>query len=160
MKARFFTDKVEVTAYRESLKGEFERLNREWIDLHFELEPADIQIFEDPLVSVVRPGGQIFFVLENGHPVGTCAVLRKNAERFELAKMAVTSSARGKGYGDLLMNSAIEFARRSQAIELYLLSNRKLVPAIRLYKKFGFRETPVPEDSQYHRVDIVMSLRL
>ena len=58
---------------------------------------------------------------------------------FEIAKMAVAPGARGQGYGDLLMEASVEFARRAGARRVVIVSNTVLAPAIRLYQNLGFR---------------------
>jgi GNAT superfamily N-acetyltransferase len=149
-----------VTTYRDDLRSDFERLNRAWIEEHFVLEPPDLEVFRDPRRHVIEPGGEIFFVVDEGGVQGTCAVMPHGPGTFELAKMAVSESARGRGYGDLLMEAAIAFARGAGARRLMLVSNTKLAPAIRLYRKHGFVEVPIEEQHGYARVDIQLELDL
>ncbi|MBA3555469.1 MAG: GNAT family N-acetyltransferase, partial [Gemmatimonadales bacterium] len=138
----------------------FERLNREWIERHFVLEPPDLEVFRDPEGQIIAPGGQIFFVVDDEGVRGTCAVLPQGGDSFELAKMAVEPAARGRGYGDLLMRAAIAFARQAGARRLTLVSNTALESAIRLYKKYGFVAVPIHTGHGYGRVDIQMELEL
>ena len=49
---------AEVVTYRETWRGEFERLNREWIETWFVLEEADLATFRDPVAKIITPGGQ------------------------------------------------------------------------------------------------------
>ena len=149
-----------VVTYREELRPHFERLNRAWIEQYFVVEQPDLEVFRDPMRHVIEPGGQIFFVLQGSEVQGTCAVLAHGPGIMELAKMAVTEAARGRGYGDLLMEAAIGFARDSGARKLMLVSNRVLTPAIRLYLKHGFVEVPVEAGSGYDRADIQLELAL
>lgn len=151
---------VEVVSYTDDYRQDFERLNCEWIQEYFALEDADREVFGDPVGKIIAPGGQVFFVCENGEPKGTCAVLRQSATTFELAKMAVTKSARGRGYGELLMRAALDFAVEAGAQEIVLSSNSKLQPALRLYEKFGFRSITPSPDARYERVDVMMRLTL
>jgi GNAT superfamily N-acetyltransferase len=101
----------EVVAYHPRFREAFGRLNRDWIEAYFTLEPADLETFQDPESRIIAPGGQIFFVLDGGDALGTCAVLRHSADLHEIAKMAVAPAARGRGYGDLLMDASITFSR-------------------------------------------------
>ncbi len=151
---------AEILPYRDEFRPDFERLNREWIEEFFVVEEADREVFADPYNKIIAPGGQVFFVLEDGVAKGTCAVLRRNAATYELAKMAVTASARGRGFGVLLIRSIIDFARGAGAEELILSSNTKLAAALRLYEKYGFQPIPHISDERYHRVDIMMRLSL
>jgi putative acetyltransferase len=150
---------AQVVTYREEFRPHFERLNRDWIERYFEVEPADLEVFQDPGRRIVEPGGEIFFVVDGAEVHGTCAVVRHGPEDFELAKMAVSEDSRGRGYGDLLMEAAIGFARRAGARRLMLVSNTRLGPALRLYRKYGFVEVPI-ENRDYARVDIQLELAL
>jgi putative acetyltransferase len=147
---------VTVMPYREEFRSAFEHLNREWIETYFALEEADREIFRDPAAKVIGAGGQIFFVLEGNQVQGTCAVLRHNGEEFEIAKMAVAPSARGRGYGDRLMETAIRFAVGAGGKRIIIVSNTVLEPAIRLYQKHGFVRVPLAPDERYKRANIRM----
>jgi len=150
---------IRIVGYRDELRPHFERLNRAWIERHFVLEAPDLEVFHDPVRHILEPGGQIFFLLDDEGVQGTCAVLPHGPGTFELAKMAVSETARGRGYGDRLMEAAIAFARGAGARRLMLVSNNRLEPAIRLYRKHGFVEVPV-EGQGYERVDIQLELTL
>jgi len=145
---------AEVTTYREEWRGDFERLNREWIETWFTLEEADRETFRDPLGKIIAPGGQIFFVVEGAEVLGTCAVVRHRPDVHEIAKMAVAPVARGRGYGDLLMEAAVAFSRSAGARRVVIVSNTKLAPAIRLYEKHGFVRVPLGPNERYARADI------
>ena len=149
-----------MVTYREELRAAFERLNREWIESYFVLEEADRAIFADPAKAVLAPGGQIFFVVEGDAVLGTCAVLRHDAGEVEIAKMAVASSARGRGLGDMLMEASIDFARKAGASKVSIVSNTVLAPAIRLYRKHGFIEVPLESDGRYQRANIRLERQL
>ena len=144
----------EILTYRHEWRAEFERLNREWIETWFTLEDADREAFRDPVGKIIDPGGQIFFVVDGGQVVGTCAVVRHGPDVHEIAKMAVAPGARGRGYGDLLMEAAVAFSRRTGARRVMIVSNTRLAPAIRLYEKHGFARVPLEADQRYARADI------
>ena len=150
----------EVVRFQPELAEHFASLNRAWIEQYFVMEEADHSIFRDPYKEVVEPGGEIFFVVNEGNVLGTCAVIKIDDRVFELAKMAVSEAARGRGYGDRLIESAISFAREAGAERLMLLSNTKLRPAIKLYEKHGFKSVPISDAHDYARVDIQMELEL
>lgn len=151
---------VRVVPFDQSLAPHFESLNREWIEKDFAVEETDLMVFSDPFGQIVEPGGEIFFVISGENVVGTCAVIPHGEEDFELAKMAVTASARGQGFGDLLIERVIEFSRRAGGRKLILVSNTRLGPAIKLYEKHGFRTVPITDAGDYTRVDIQMELPL
>jgi GNAT superfamily N-acetyltransferase len=151
---------VRLVTWRPELRSDFERLNREWIERYFAVEEEDQRVFADPEREIVAPGGQVFFLLDEEGVRGTCAVIRHDGETFELAKMAVVPAARGRGYGDRLMEAAISFARRAGARRLMLLSNTRLSPALALYRKHGFRDVPLDPANGYSRADIQLELPL
>src|SRR5688500_14514106 len=129
--------KNEITTFRAEFRDSFRELNLEWIQRYFKVEKKDLEQVNDP-ERCVRDGGQIFFVVEEGRAVGTCALYKISEGHYELAKMAVSPACQGHGYGDLLMIAAEDWAKRQGARELLILSNTVLVPAIRLYRKHGF----------------------
>jgi len=151
---------VRLTTWRPVLRADFERLNREWIERWFAVEEEDRRVFEDPGGRIVEPGGQIYFVVDEEGVRGTCAVIRHDAETFELAKMAVEPSAQGRGYGDRLVAAAIAFARAARARRLMLVSNTRLGPALNLYRKHGFQDVPLDPANGYSRADIQLELTL
>ena len=149
-----------VVPYRDEYRAAFDALNREWIEQYFTLEPADREILADPDGQIIELGGQVFFVVERGEILGTCAMLRHSDDEYEIAKMAVAAKARGRGFGDLLMDACIEFAREHDARRVIIVSNTVLEPAIRLYRKHGFVQVPLAGDARYKRANIRLEMEL
>ena len=137
----------------------FRDLNLEWIERYFEVEDSDRESLDDPQHHILDPGGAIVMACHHGNVVGTCALIKMDDERYELAKMAVSEAARGKGIGWLLGRAIIERARDLGATTVYLESNTMLTPAIGLYRKLGFKRVTGPP-SPYHRCNIQMELEL
>jgi putative acetyltransferase len=140
----------------------FRTLNEEWIVRYFALEPKDQISLEDPRRFILEPGGKIFIAEEDTQAIGCCALLARAPGEFEVAKMAVTESAQGKGIGRQLLAKTIDAARAAGAHLLYIETNRKLGPAVRLYESLGFRHLP-PErivPSPYARANVYMELNL
>jgi ribosomal protein S18 acetylase RimI-like enzyme len=149
-----------IETYRDQYRADFERLNRDWIETFFVLEDADREIFRDPDTAVIAPGGQIFLVVDEDGVQGTCAVVPHEPGIFEIAKMAVSAGARGRGYGDLLMEASVEFARRAGARRVVIVSNTVLAPAIRLYQKHGFVRVPLDQHERFARANIRLEREL
>lgn len=149
---------VRVSVFEPRFKEAFAKLNYEWIETYFAVEEMDRIQLRDPETTILREGGQIFFVLKDEEVVGTCALIPHGDHCYELAKMAVIPSAKGQGYGDLLMRSAIEWATAKNAHSIMLLSNTVLSPAINLYKKHGFATERLGPHPDYQRCDIEMRL--
>ena len=79
---------------------------------------------------------------------------------FELTKMSVTKDSQGKGVSKLLMDACVNLAKEKKWDRLFLYSNTILVPAIQLYRRYGFREIPLETNSHYSRTNIKMELKL
>ena len=148
---------VEIIPFERRYAGDFKRLNLEWLEKYFRVEPIDLQVLSKPL-AILRDGGAIFLARYRGAIVGTCALLNAGSGRFELSKMAVTANSQGLGIGRKLLKAAIADYLTRGARELFLESNSKLKPAITLYETAGFVHSPRPEPSHYERSDVYMVL--
>ncbi|MDO7874453.1 bifunctional helix-turn-helix transcriptional regulator/GNAT family N-acetyltransferase [Hymenobacter sp. ASUV-10] len=151
---------VRVLDYAPQYQPDFKQLNLEWIEQHFRVEVPDLQALDHPEEYILQAGGHILLAEYQGRIVGTCALLRMDDEGYELAKMAVSPTAQGLGIGFRLGEAAIARARTLGARRLYLESNTKLVPALQLYHKLGFRKTVAGQPSPYARCNIQMELLL
>lgn len=138
----------------------FARLNYEWIERYFVIEPHDREVLDNPHEYIVSAGGEVFFVLIGDVVAGTCAMVRSDAETFELTKMAVSPDFQGRGIANRLMEACIEFARGNGAERIFLETNSKLPVAMALYRKFGFLDTPLDPDSLYSRANVRMELAI
>lgn len=150
---------VTIIDYTPQYQAIFSHLNKEWIEKYFKIEPADIEQLEYADQEIIGKGGYIFLASWEGEIVGTVALVKDEEDLYELVKMAVTPKAQGQKIGYLLMLRALEQARAVGAKRIFIESNRKLVPAITLYKKMGFIEGHY-RDSPYERADIQLMLDL
>jgi GNAT superfamily N-acetyltransferase len=141
----------------------FRDMNLAWIEAHFTVEAPDRQQLDDPEGHILATGGHIFMAEADGpdgvEVLGTCALLAEPDGAFELAKMAVHETARGRGVGRALGQAAVDAARALGAPRVELLSNTVLAPAIGLYRALGFIEVPLPA-TEYARANIKMVLEL
>lgn len=140
----------------------FRALNEEWIERYFRIEPREAVILADPHGTILAAGGKIFFAIVDDQCVGCCALRRISDDEFEVAKMAVTAAHQGAGIGRKLLRAVIEAGRDLGARRLYLETNHRLTPAIRLYESLGFRHLSAEEiiPSPYERADVYMELLL
>lgn len=152
---------VEIATYNHKYQKSFKDLNIEWISNYFVVEPNDIKALDHAEDYIINKGGEIFSAVLNDEVLGVCALIKSDGKEYdyELAKMAVSPKAQGKGIGLLLAESAIKWAKEKGASKIYLESNTKLKPAIKLYEKLGFKEIK-GISSSYDRVDIQMMLAL
>ena len=146
---------VLIIPFSSDLKEEIKSLNLEWLKKYFKVEAKDERVLSNPQGEIIDKGGMIFYAKYNNKIVGTVSLLKIDEITFELSKMAVTDGVQGLGIGNKLMEHCIEVAQQKGIKKLLLYSNRKLLPAIYLYKKFGFEEVSL-EDGVYERADIKM----
>ncbi len=156
------TPQTELTIreFRPGDESAFQKLNEEWITRYFAIEPKEAELLADPQGAILDRGGRIFLAVRNNQTIGCCALLVIAPGEFEVAKMTVAESARGSGIGRSLLEKVIAEARALGARRLYLETNQKLTPAIRLYESLGFRHLP-PErivPSAYARANVYMEL--
>ncbi|MGO4903890.1 GNAT family N-acetyltransferase [Flavobacterium sp. W20_MBD1_R3] len=130
-------------------------LNLEWLQKHFRVEPKDELVLSDPQGQIIDKGGMIFYAKYKDEIVGTVSLIKIDNTTFELSKMAVTAGVQGLGIGKKLMLHCLAVAEAKGIAKLILYSNRKLLSAIYLYKKFGFVEVAL-ENGIYERADIKM----
>ncbi|MDN3596861.1 bifunctional helix-turn-helix transcriptional regulator/GNAT family N-acetyltransferase [Zunongwangia endophytica] len=155
------SSQIEIVDYLPEHHSAFKQLNEDWITNYFKIEEADRKALDNPQEYILEKGGKILVALQNDTILGVCALLKMQDEKYdyELAKMAVSPKARGKGIGLLLGNSIIEKAKSLGASKLYLESNTILKPAISLYGKLGFKKV-VGHSTPYERCNIQMELHL
>lgn len=151
---------ISIIPFGKKYGADFKRLNLEWLQQYFVVEPYDEYQLSHPVEEIIEKGGYIFLAKESENIVGTVALMKENDFSFELTKMSVTKSAQGKGISKLLMNACVALAKEKNWRRLFLYSNTKLVPAIRLYRSYGFVEIPLEPGSPYSRTNIKMELKL
>jgi len=150
---------VEIIPFETAHAAAFRALNLDWIRVHWEPEPSDYKVLDNPQASIIDQGGYIAIAVLRQEVVGTCALLKMDDATFELAKMTVTDAVRGAGIGRKLANDVLAKARALGAQRVYLESNTVLEPAIRLYRELGFQEIAA-QPSPYERANIQMELFL
>jgi len=154
------TDAIQIIDYQPQFAQAFYDLNFAWISAAYEVEEEDIKILSHPDKYILKKGGHIILAMYNGEPVGTCALIKTDPGIYEMSKMTVAASMRGKNAGLKLGQAIIEKAKNVGAKKIQLFSNKKgSAIAIQLYKKLGFIEIPL-EGQAYKRADIKMEITL
>jgi putative acetyltransferase len=140
----------------------FRTLNEEWITSSFTLEPKDREVLGDPAGTILAKGGRVFLVDDGPVTVGCVALIPMGEGVYELSKMAVSPTMRGRGIGRLLLLHAIAEAKAMGARSLFLGSSTKLPNAVHLYGAVGFRHVPADRlpPMPYVRADVFMELPL
>jgi DNA-binding MarR family transcriptional regulator/GNAT superfamily N-acetyltransferase len=154
------SDDVEIIPFEPRYRDDFKRLNLEWLEKYFQVEPIDHEVLSQPERQILEPGGFIFMARHGDEIVGACALIRRPRGRFELSKMVVAERLRGRRIGYRLLQRAIAQFVALGAKQLFLESNRKLASALRLYEANGFCHAPRPKaPSHYQRSDVYMVYR-
>lgn len=80
-------------------------------------------------------------------------------KEYELAKLAVNEKYKGMKIGNALLEKCMETSRKEKIKKIILYTNRNLVPAIGLYKKFGFKKLPII-NNKYLEADMKMEMQI
>lgn len=152
------TSTFRIVDYAPCWRDDFARLNLEWLQRWFVVEPIDREVLADPETHILAAGGRVLFAIDDaGRAVGTVALKHEGDGVYELTKMAVEPGLRGGGVGRLLMQRALDVFRGLDGRELFLESSSQLAPALRLYESVGFVHHPAPRPgSHYARADVYM----
>jgi N-acetylglutamate synthase-like GNAT family acetyltransferase len=145
---------IEIIEYQPLYAKEFERLNISWLEKYFVVEPYDAKVLANPDEFIIAQNGRILLARQGDKIVGTVALMY-HGEQIEVTKMAVDEKAQGQGIGKMLMQKAIDEARKMQPEKIFLLTSSKLQTANAIYEKFGFLLMPLePDDNTiYARCD-------
>lgn len=154
---------LRIVEFRDDLASAFHDINAEWIESMFAMEDVDRHVLENPLETIIEPGGAILFAeLEGQGIVGAGALRWSEPGQLELTKMGVKSGLRGLKAGEFLLHALIERAAIMKPDRLFLLTNTRCEAAIHLYEKSGFEhdaELLAAARHHYDRCDVAMTYR-
>ena len=139
--------------------GDYIDLSIAWLKKYNLLEPADFRILYHPHEVILNQGGEIFFAAADGINVGTVSMIPMENGIYEMAKLTVREDYRRLHIGDALVREAIQFAKSHGGRKVILFTNSRLIPAIALYRKHGFKMVP-HTDCEYEVSDSKMVLML
>ena len=92
----------------------------------------------DPAGKYTPPAGEILVAYEDGTVWGMVAYYRRSKDRCEMKRLYVDPQCRGQRLGEKLVDQIIKHAKNAGYKEMVLDTLKPMVPAIRLYQKFGF----------------------
>jgi len=148
---------VEIIEYDEKYHADFKRMNLDYLDKYNLTESHDMIILDNPEKIVIERGGFIWLARAGEEIVGTVGILNEGHGIFELIKMCVAESWRGKGISKLLMETCLQKVKELGGKKLFLFSNHQLQTALKLYTKYGFKNVEVT-DSPFETADVKMEL--
>ncbi len=148
---------VRIVPFKPHAPGFFE-LNRAWLAQHDLWEAPDAEELGDPQGTIVAAGGRIYIAERRGMVIGTCAAVPIEQGVMEIRRMAVDPEWQRLGIGRRLLTRCVGYARRQGATRIVLTSNSRLAGALRLYRRFGFHDAPMPQGVPYATADVYMEL--
>lgn len=158
---------IDIIPYAPALLPAFQRLNRAWISRYFRIEEEDERELQEAEAVILGSGGQIFFAFERGaahtpqNVLGCVGVYLREADFYEIIKLAVADAAQGRGLGRTLMQVALDFiAAQPDATRAVILTNSSLGPAMALYRSMGFVEVELGFKHLFERADTELVLPL
>ncbi len=96
------------------------------------------------------------FAMDQGIPVGMIVLMRRDSQKTRhianIFGLYVKTSHRGQGFGNQLLNGAIQklkAVKHLEKIKLTVVNTQK--QAIDLYKKFEFQEVGILKNELYHQ---------
>ena len=108
-----------------------------------QLTPTPVALSEEQLRALMAdPSSHLYLLEEEGSIVGMLTLgiyLSPTGSKAWIEDVVVDSEARGRGYGKLLVEHAIDEARRAGVGQLMLTSNPLRIAANRLYQQMGFQ---------------------
>jgi N-acetylglutamate synthase-like GNAT family acetyltransferase len=151
---------LRIAEFRDDLAQAFHDINAQWIEGMFIMEATDRKVLEHPREMIIDRDGVILFVeAEDLGIVGAVALMKTDEGVYELTKMGVLESARGRKGGEFLLAACIDRARSMDMTCLYLLTNHICEAAIHLYEKAGFQhdaDIMARYGKTYERCDVAM----
>jgi len=150
---------VSILPFQPQHQAAFKKINLEWLDRYHLTESHDLMVLNDPQATIIDRGGYLWLAQSEGEIVGSAALMKEHDGVYELAKMCVIESFRGKGVATLLIEQCLQKAKELRAKKLLLFSNHQLEAALKLYEKHGFRHIAV-ENSPFSTADVKMELVL
>jgi GNAT superfamily N-acetyltransferase len=92
--------------------------------------------------------GRVWVVRDHAGDVkGHLQVVPRDGSVWEVTNTAVSPDARGRGYGRLLLEHAVEEARRAGVRSVMLATGAADVGNLRFYQRCGFRMTRIVPDA-------------
>lgn len=91
----------------------------------------------EKIITEMDEGISWEMLMDNETPVGYL-VCKFEEEKLYISKIYLKAETRGKGFGKLLLNRAIELAKQNQKKYIYLNVNKHNTGSISFYERNGF----------------------
>lgn len=109
------------------------------IDLQFQQFDNELKILP---TMYGPPTGELWLIEDNQSFVGCAALRQLDKQTCELKRMFVQPAFRGLHLGEQLIEVALATAETLGYQKIRLDTLRRLMPALKLYRRYGFEEIP------------------
>lgn len=146
---------MKIVPYDPKYKQAFIEMNRQWISEMFTLEAEDPAVL-DGIDQSLAQGGQVFFAVDDRDEVlAACMIAPLPNGEWEIEKFCARGMYTGTGAGSACLKACLDYAKERRVEKIVIVSNRKCVQALHLYRKHGFVEVPVDKEKfPFDRADI------
>ena len=111
------------------------------MSLDFEGPDKDLQ----ELQNVYFSNNGVFFIAQlDSKIIGSVAISKIDDEKCELRKLYILKEHRNRGFGQILLDKAIDFALSNGYRKMELEVSQKHKQAISLYEQAGFTKSQTP----------------
>ena len=150
-----------IVPYDSKYKDKFVELNKAWISDMFSLEPLD-ELELSNIEKYIDAGGQMFFAVNDDDDVMACCMISPRDDGdWEIMKFAASDKYKGSGAGKACLKAFIEYVRARKVPKIIIVSNKRCVQAVHLYRKYGFVEVPVDKEKfPFERADIAFEMEI
>lgn len=107
---------------------------------------------------LLHPAWRIVLAETAGGELAAAAVLLRDRPLASLASLAVAPPWRGRGVGACLLGECVRLSRAAGAQAVVLEVDEDNEPALRLYRRFGFRAYRAFEEDGVARLEMVLRL--
>ena len=151
-------NELHILKYEDQYQQQFKDISLAWLHKHHLYETADADLLDNPN-KYIEKGGFIFLAHFNNKIVGTISLIPVNTSVYEILKLGVIDGYKGLGIGRKLMQICIDICKKENVNTIALESSSKLVNALKLYEKLGFKHVEVV-DAHFESADVKMELNL
>lgn len=141
-------DNIKIDIYCPSDKRQLiEMIRNVLTDLGYDffLESKDRDLDDIENLYFVQSG--CFWILKSDNKIIGSIAIKPHPEGFyEMKRFYILKEYRSRGYGKLLLEHFLEYAKQNNIKTIRLDTDNKLKTAIHLYQKYGFKTIP-PYDS-------------
>ena len=112
--------------------------------------PDNYSVSDIDSINLENNSNWVFVLVRDDSVIGFIVLRPIAKDCIELKRLYLTSSERGRGLGEYLLNYAMHFAQKNKYRSIRLETTSKFKEAVSLYKKYGFNVLNDAEKSPGH----------